>query len=119
MELLRVWLSDENAIVREKYRPQHHGKARAAVVATIVAQGIAEGFTARSPRETARVVVSLILGANQTAVDLYVARQADAVTFDEVYRNFAAYTDALERILGTPTGSLRLADEETLRHWYG
>ena len=65
------------------------------------------------------VVVSLILGANQTAVDLYVARRSDAVAFDEVERTFAAYTDALERILGTPPGSLRLADAETLRHWYG
>jgi AcrR family transcriptional regulator len=117
-ELLRVWLSDENAIVREKYRHSITAKL-APLLSEIIAQGIAEGFTARSPRETARVVVSLILAANQTAVDLYVARQADAVTFDEVLRNFAAYTDALERILGTPTGSLRLADEETLRRWYG
>ncbi len=85
----------------------------------IVRQGIAEGFTARSAHETARVVVSLILGANQTAVDLYVARQSDRVTFDEVLRTFDAYTDALERILGTPAGSLRLADEATLRRWYG
>jgi AcrR family transcriptional regulator len=118
VELLRVWLSDENAIVREKYRHSITAKL-VPLLSEIVAQGIAEGFTARSPRETARVVVSLILGANQTAVDLYVARQADAVTFDEVLRNFAAYTDALERILGTPPGSLRLADEATLRHWYG
>src|SRR4051812_12810046 len=70
MELLHVWLSDDNAIVREKYRNGLTGKL-VPLMSDIVAQGIAEGFTARSPRETARVVVSLILGANQTAVDLY------------------------------------------------
>jgi AcrR family transcriptional regulator len=118
VELLRVWLSDDNAIVREKYRHSITSKL-VPLMSDIVAQGIAEGFTARSPRETARVVVSLILGANQTAVDLYVARKSDAVQFDEVQRTFAAYTDALERILGTPTGSLRLVDEETVRRWYG
>jgi hypothetical protein len=29
----------------------------------------------------------------------------------------AAYTDALERILGIPTGSIQLADAVTLQEW--
>ena len=33
-------------------------------------------MAAGRPEETARVVVSLILGVNETAVDLYVARRA-------------------------------------------
>ncbi len=29
----------------------------------------------------------------------------------------AAYTDALERVIGAPAGSLQLIDAETLREW--
>jgi hypothetical protein len=36
-----------------------------------------------------------------------------------VQRSFAAFTEAFERILGTPIGSLTLIDEPTLRFWSG
>ena len=32
-------------------------------------------------------------------------------------RTVAAYTDALERVLGAPPGSLSLVDDETLKEW--
>ena len=69
-----VWLSDENAIVREKYRAQRRGKARPAPCRRSSLRASPRGSPPDPRRETARVVVSLILGANQTAVDLYVAR---------------------------------------------
>ena len=41
-------------------------------------------FTSTSPSDAARVFVSLVLGANEEAGDLFVARQAGDVTFEEV-----------------------------------
>jgi hypothetical protein len=55
----------------------------------------------------------------QLAIDLFIARQAGTVTFEVVQRSVATFTEALERILGIPQGSLTLTDEPTLRFWFG
>lgn len=119
MAVTRVWLSDDNAIVREKFR---RGTVRNLVplLARIVAQGQHEGtFMAGSPEHVARVLVSLMLGANEAAVELYFARQAGAVSFEVVEDTLAAYWAAFERLLGTPAGSLTGVDPSILRQWYG
>ena len=67
LAVLEAWLTDDNAIVRDKLR---HGIARrlTPVLATIIAQGATEGtFMVTAPGHTARVVVSLLQGANETA----------------------------------------------------
>lgn len=90
------------------------------LLATIVEQGKAEGqFTASSPDHVARVLVSLIQGANEAAIELYFARRAGTISFEDVERALAAYTEAYERILGLPAGSLTIGDEKTLRQWFG
>ena len=119
LALLQVWLSDENAIVREKFR--HGLVARLApLLAAIVRQGVDEGvFTSSSPDDLARVLVSLLQGANETAVELYVARRAGKVSFEAAARLIAAYVEAFERLLGLPRGSLALVDQAVLLKWYG
>ena len=88
-------------------------------MAQIVEQGLAEGvYTAGPPGPVARVLVSLILGANEAAVELYVARQAGTITFEAVQQTLAAYADAFDRILGAPSGSFPITDEATLRLWF-
>ena len=117
--LVRVWLSDENAIVRDKFRKSLLTDI-APLLARIVRQGQAEGaFTTHDADETARVLVALMLGANQEATDLFIARQAGRITFDDVERTLGAYTQAFERVLGVRPGSLAIADSATLRQWYG
>jgi AcrR family transcriptional regulator len=117
--LVRVWLSDENAIVREKFRKGLQANV-APLLARIVRQGQAEGaFTTHDADETARVLVALMLGANQEATDLFIARQAGRITFDDVERTLGAYAEAFERVLGVRPGSLTIADSATLRQWYG
>jgi AcrR family transcriptional regulator len=119
LAILRVWLADDNAIVREKFRQGIVGRLEP-LLASIVAQGQAEGvFTATSTVGTARVLVSLMLGANETAVELYFARQAERVSFEDVERRLGAYGEALERVLGLPAGSLTTIDRAVLRQWYG
>jgi AcrR family transcriptional regulator len=118
LAIIEVWNSDGNAIVREKLRRLTERRLLP-LLSPVIKQGIDEGtFAADSPEETAMVLVSLMQGFQQQASDLFIARQAGTVTFDVVQRSFAANTEAFERILGVPKGSLVLIHEPTLRFWF-
>jgi AcrR family transcriptional regulator len=119
LALMHVWLADDNAIVREKFRRGVLAQLTP-LIATIIRQGVAEGsFTAASPDDTARVFVSLIMGANEAAVDLFDTYQAGTITFEEAERRLAAFADAFERILGARPGSLGFAGRSAVvREWF-
>lgn len=119
LAIMDVWLSDGNAVVREKVR-RLSIRLLTPIISRVVRQGVAEGVvTASDPEETARVLVFLILGYQDLAGQQFLARHADTISFDEVKRTFAAVTEAFERLLGVPTGSVALSSEETLRFWFG
>jgi AcrR family transcriptional regulator len=119
LALLQVWISDDNAIVREKFRHRLAGRM-VPVLARVVSQGIEEGaFTSKSPVETAQIMVMLLLGFQDTATDLFIARQANQIDLATVERALAGFGDAFERILGAQPGSIRLVDKTILREWYG
>ena len=116
--LLRVWVSDENAIVREKMRRRVLARLTP-MLAAILRQGEAEGaFTVDSPEADARVLVSLVLGVNEAATELYFARQAGEVSMSTVERTLRGYFVAFERLLGVPAGALAPLDPALLRQWY-
>ena len=116
--LMRVWFSDDNAIVREKLR-RRQVLLITPHIAAIVRQGIAEGsFSLADPDQRARVVLSLILDTGDEAGQLYLARLAGEIEFDVVRQRFAAYETALERLLGVAPGELALIDEQMLRTWF-
>lgn len=118
LEITRTWLSDENAVVREKLR-QVATVRLAPLLERVVRQGIAEGaFSASSAEGAAGVLMSLLLGLNETASRLYVARQAGVISFEDVERTIAAYAEAFERILGLPAGSWPAVDPEILLYWF-
>jgi AcrR family transcriptional regulator len=119
LALLRVWYSDDNAIVREKlYQGMLTRFAR--LLAAIIGQGRAEGvFSVSSPDDSARVLLWLIRGAQDLAGELFFARQANTITFEAVEARFAAFEEAFERVLGAPAGSLTIADRSMLRQWFG
>jgi AcrR family transcriptional regulator len=119
LALLAVWVSDENALWREKLRHSTTGLL-APMLERILREGIDEGvFTVGAPDATARAMIALLLGFQDMAVDLFLARQAGSATFEDVQRCVTAFTNAVERILGAPAGSLTLADQATLRLWFG
>ena len=119
LAIMEVWNSDGNAIVREKLRRLTE-RIMVPLLSGVVRQGVEEGvFLVASPDETATVLVALMEGFQQQASDLFIARQAGTVTFEVVRRSVAANTEAFERILGIPKGSLTLTSESTLRFWFG
>ena len=117
--ITEVWNSDSNAIVREKLR-RMTVRLLVPLLSSVIQQGIEQGaFRVVSPDEAATVLVSLMQGFQEQAVDLFMARQDGTVTFEVVQRTVAGFTEAFERILGVPKQSLTLMDESTLRFWFG
>ena len=116
---LEVWVSDDHAVVREKFRRKLVGRF-VPTLAKIVKEGIAEGsFRVESAEDTARVLMILIQGMQDEAMDLYAARQANTVSFDEVLTRFASFAGAFERVIGVEAGSINLVDTSILQAWYG
>ncbi|HYM97188.1 MAG TPA: TetR/AcrR family transcriptional regulator [Candidatus Sulfotelmatobacter sp.] len=119
LAIMEVWNSDGNALVRERIR-RLSARRLGPILSTIIRQGKEEGLvTAGSPDETARVILYLIQGYQELAGEHFLGRQAGTISFEEVRRTYAAFTEAFERILGVPQGSVTLVDEATLRFWFG
>ena len=119
LAVLEVWMSDDNAVVREKLRRTMVVRL-ADMLTPIVQQGIDEGdFQADSAAETARVLVMLLLGFQDVAIDLFLDRQAGRIELADVVRTFESYSSSFERILGAPAGSIQLIDDAVLREWFG
>jgi AcrR family transcriptional regulator len=119
LELMQVWFSDDNTVVRERLRRAVTTRMTPMLV-SVLRQGALEGvFSMRSPEGTGIVFVALLLGLQETASQLFLARQTDAVSFEEVEGTLASYTEAFERILGLAPGAWPLYDPALLRHWFG
>ena len=119
LEFVKVWTSDDNAIMREKVRRTLVGRV-AAILARIVEQGIAEEvFAIDSPGETAAILMMLLTGFQDTAIDLFLARQANTISFEEAERTMTNFSHAFERVLGARKGSIHTVDQRTLHEWFG
>ena len=119
LAVLETWLSDDNAIVREKFRRKVVATITP-ILTAIIRQGAHEGaFAVTSPEHAARVTVSLLLGANEHASALFLGNHAGEIPFEIVEGALNAYPEAIERILGAPAGSLRWwADDRLLHEWF-
>src|SRR5262249_20307237 len=109
VEAMRVSRSDENALVNQVMR--HMAVERIApLLAAIVTQGVTEkAFTAPQPGQAGRILVALIGDLNSALLDLFLANENPEQTV-------AAYTDAVERVLGTR--GITLVEPAVLRVWF-
>jgi AcrR family transcriptional regulator len=118
MALLDVWYADENAIVREKLRsamPTRYGP----LLTQVVQQGIAEGvMTAAYPDLVGGVILSLLYDLGYDFACLLFQAASDGEAIERAFVTAAAYTDAIERVLGAPKGSLTLIDSATIHAWF-
>jgi len=121
LELLRVWLADENAIVRQKLFAMS-AKQVTPLLTQIIRQGIQEGvFQTSYPDQVCQVINYILQGLSDTIIELLLSSETkrDAARIESsVTAYIAALTDALERVLGAPRGSLNLIDPETLKEWF-
>ena len=124
LAMLRVWFSDENAIVRQKLRLNMTDQI-APLLGQIVEQGIDERVlaarnaeAARDAEQVGRVAVGLLHDLDDALSRLLLASDAGGTDWRFIERTVAAYTDALESVLGAPSGSLVLIDTAELQAWF-
>jgi AcrR family transcriptional regulator len=115
LALMDVWYADENAIVRQKIFAMTVERI-APIIAAIIRQGIQEGvINTPYPDQAGELFLSLWQTLGDTFSRMLLAQEAD---YAYVESTVAAYTNAMERVLGTPSGSLRLIDISTLKEWF-
>jgi AcrR family transcriptional regulator len=118
IELLRVWYTDHNAIVRQKMWATLSKQAMP-LLTTIFRQGIREGvLNIPFPDQVGAIFLSFIQGFGDAFADLLLTPEPRGDELQRAERLVAAYNDALERLLGAPAGSLHLMDAESLKEWF-
>jgi TetR/AcrR family transcriptional repressor of nem operon len=116
--LLRVWYTDDNAIVRQKLRAARINRV-SPMLADIIHQGVQEGvLTTSYPEQMGEVVVSLVLDHGDALAGLLLSSELRQDVWTRIERTVVAYTHAVERVLDAPDGSLHLVDDETLKEWF-
>jgi AcrR family transcriptional regulator len=118
LELVRVWYTDDNAIVRAKVTAT--GIQRVTPMLThVIRQGIAEGvFTTAYPEQVGSIVMSLVGQLSDALARVVLAAEPPPDGLAGLERLVAAYTDAVERVLGAPRASVEIVDDATLREWF-
>jgi len=120
VELLRVWYTDDNAIVRQKVDEAVH-EQRAPLLTEIVRQGLQEGvFTTAFPDQAGEVILSLMHGMGNTHAKqlLSLDQGHDEIRcINSIVTTHAAYMEAIERVVGAPPNSLARIDAEAVNVW--
>lgn len=119
LEFVNVWKSDDMAVVRDRLRRTMIEKI-APILARIIGQGLAEEvFDVDSPSETASILMTMMLGLQDSATDLYLARQANTISYAQAEQALQSFAHAFERILGARPGSIPIVEKRTLEEWFG
>jgi TetR/AcrR family transcriptional regulator, transcriptional repressor for nem operon len=117
LDLLRVWYTDSNAIVRIKQETAAF-KRIAPLLAKIIRQGVAEGvFTTGYPDQIVSVLLGFSQGLGDAMAEVLLSEEMPADALQRLEAIAGVYSQSLERILGAPAGSLPLVDGTTLQEW--
>jgi hypothetical protein len=123
LALLRIWYSDENALTRQKVFAIMLQRI-APSFTSVIQQGVQEGTLCTSfPDQATEISLYLILGLGDKFGEIILGHEAGAVQlsaeerFQIMQKAVAAYTDALERVLGASAGSIQVMDDASIRVW--
>jgi hypothetical protein len=118
LSLMHGWYADENALVREKARTRmikHFGR----MLADIIRQGVAEGvMNTPYPDQMGEMTLNLLQSLGNDFMGRLFNPASTPDDLQHVIDLATAYKTALERILGTPPGSLHLIDISILQDWF-
>jgi AcrR family transcriptional regulator len=118
LSLMRSWYTDENIIIRQKLHAaslQHTPR----LLEPIIRQGIEEGvFTTQYPEQAALILTGLVLNIADIFSEQMLTLTFDEAAYQKAIKLFEAYSDAYERILGAPAGSLHVFDLNAFRAWF-
>ncbi|HZS75137.1 MAG TPA: TetR/AcrR family transcriptional regulator [Ktedonobacteraceae bacterium] len=115
---IQVWYADDNAIVREKFNTmgsEHVGPW----LAQIIRQGVQEEtMNTPYPEQMGALVLSILWKLGDTFARLLINYEGGSESPQRAQDMVVAYSDALERVLGAPKGSLQLMDDESVKEWF-
>ncbi len=109
---MRLWRDDSNALPRQKMSEQSM-RSTTPLLESIINQGCREGvFDTEHPHEAAIIVTGMGLHLADAIIDAIDADGTGPLGAGgpRAQSVMAAYTDAFERILGAPSGSLEVRD---------
>lgn len=121
LAMLGIWYSDENAITRQKVFAKMLQRVTPHFL-RVIQQGIREGTLCTSfPEQATEISLYLILGLGNKFGDVILGNESKSLSAEERFHMMhdavAAYTDALERVLGAAAGSIQLMDDDSIRVW--
>jgi AcrR family transcriptional regulator len=117
MAIMRVWYADHNAIVRQKMIAAAIQRI-SPYFTQIIHQGMREGlFAPHYPDQVSEVVMALIQSMGDALAQFVLFYDPQGDDFQRIEGSVIAYTDAVERVLGAPPGSIHFFDVEILRDW--
>jgi AcrR family transcriptional regulator len=117
LAILRGWYSDDNAIVRQKMTAAGLNWI-APMLVPVICQGIQEGvFKTDYPDLAVKVIMSIMQGLSESLAGILLVDLPDRDKIGQMENLLAAYTDAMERVLGAPAGSIRFLPPKILEEW--
>ncbi len=118
VSILRMWHVDENILIRHKLTSESL-KRTPCIIEPIIHQGIAEAvFTTKFPKQVAEIIVGIALTLTDSIIELMFPSKFAQETYRELEIILAAYTEAIERILGASEGSLKIFEKTSFREWF-
>jgi TetR/AcrR family transcriptional repressor of nem operon len=121
LSLLSVWYADNNAIFRQKLFDMAL-KRVTPLLSEIVQQGVREGvFTTQYPEQIGQVIIYILEGLSSRMIELLLEEdiRPNDPRIERTLKDYNnALTEAMERILGAPKGSIHLLDMDILKEWF-
>jgi AcrR family transcriptional regulator len=118
MEVLRVWLHDDNALFRHKLKVVTAEGVKP-LLTNIIRQGIAEGvFATDSPDDLAEIILLISQSLSETIAHIVLNIDQNGYDLALVERKVIVYEHAMERVLGAPQNSLHLFDTKVIKRWF-
>ncbi len=116
--LLQVFYNDDNAVLRHKLKTASI-TATAPPLSNIVRQGIEEGvFDTRYPEEIGEIVIVIGQSLSEKLAFLLLGDVGSGVSLLTIERKIAVSHYSIERLLGAPSGSVKLFDFGRLKQWF-
>lgn len=118
LTLVKVWYTDENAILREKTQAALLPRVSPLII-SIIRQGIDEGvFQVNFPEQTCEIIFSLMMGIGDSMIKHILHPEPDLEILPYLEGLTVSYQQAIERVLGAAPGLLPLFDPAILREWF-
>ncbi len=117
LNLMGVLYSDDNVLFRQKMFTAAMNKLKT-WFDLIVEQGVRDGdFNPAYPQLVSGIIFGLFQNLGEVLAVKILPTNSQPIDGQELVDTMSAYTDAMERILGAPNGSLKFLDDETMRQW--